>query len=93
MPYQMACQEFVDIEYNKAKDGNRTAVEVKDGDWLILGSDGLFDNMYDEEIAALQVIVAPPSCVAAATTRGPRTSGVRGNAGALVCVQQPCRRA
>lgn len=55
MPYQMACQDFVDIEYNKAKDGNRTAVEVKDGDWLILGSDGLFDNMYDEEIAALQV--------------------------------------
>jgi len=55
MPYQMACQEFVDIEYNKAKDGNRTAVEVKDGDWLILGSDGLFDNMYDEEIAALQM--------------------------------------
>ena len=55
MPYQMACQEFVDIEYNKAKDGNRMAVEVKDGDWLILGSDGLFDNMFDEEIAALQV--------------------------------------
>jgi hypothetical protein len=26
----------------------------QDGDWVIAGSDGLFDNMFDKEIAALQ---------------------------------------
>ena len=29
MPYQMACQEFVDIEYNKASDGNAFKFELQ----------------------------------------------------------------
>ena len=56
MPYQMACQEFVDIEYNKAQlDSNVFAFDVEEGDWVIAGSDGLFDNMFDSEIETLQV--------------------------------------
>jgi len=59
MPYQMACQEFVDIEYNKAQlDSNSFTFLVQEGDWIIAGSDGLFDNMFDSEIETLQAQAA-----------------------------------
>eukprot|EP00238_Polyblepharides_amylifera_P002783 CAMPEP_0196582184 /NCGR_PEP_ID=MMETSP1081-20130531/37901_1 /TAXON_ID=36882 /ORGANISM="Pyramimonas amylifera, Strain CCMP720" /LENGTH=379 /DNA_ID=CAMNT_0041902679 /DNA_START=179 /DNA_END=1318 /DNA_ORIENTATION=- len=54
MPFQMACQQFVDIQYNTAADANFINIEVQEGDWVIAGSDGLFDNMFDEEIIKLQ---------------------------------------
>jgi len=54
MPYQMACREFVDMDYNTPADANAERFKVEDGDWVIAGSDGLFDNMFDKEIAALQ---------------------------------------
>ena len=28
---------------------------LQDGDWLILGSDGLYDNMYDAELVEIVV--------------------------------------
>jgi len=54
MPYQMACPEFVDIQYNKAADGNVFKFKLQEDDWLVAGSDGLFDNMFDSEIEQLQ---------------------------------------
>uniref|UniRef100_A0A7S0QYV8 Protein phosphatase n=1 Tax=Pyramimonas obovata TaxID=1411642 RepID=A0A7S0QYV8_9CHLO len=54
MPYQMACREFVDMDYNTPMDANNERFNVEEGDWIIAGSDGLFDNMFDKEIATLQ---------------------------------------
>jgi len=50
MPYQLACEAFVTAEYNTPADAQCTSFQTQEGDWVILASDGLYDNMYDKEV-------------------------------------------
>ncbi|KAI8393380.1 phosphatase 2C-like domain-containing protein [Radiomyces spectabilis] len=44
-PYQLGTASF-----DSPADAQRFTVKIEEGDIIILGSDGLFDNLYDEEI-------------------------------------------
>ena len=51
MPFQLACDAFVTAKFDSAADADVLTCECKEGDWVLLGSDGLFDNLFDEELA------------------------------------------
>lgn len=46
-PYQLGTESS-----DTVRDACMESVPVRDGDWVVLGTDGLFDNVYDEEIVA-----------------------------------------
>ena len=50
-PYQLAWQEFVRSDL--PADALEVSCAVEAGDVIIVGSDGLFDNLFDEEIGAI----------------------------------------
>ncbi|OUS44093.1 phosphatase 2C-like domain-containing protein [Ostreococcus tauri] len=51
-PYQLAYAELAK-DGDSASDAEEFEVKVRVGDIVVLGSDGLFDNVFDEEIAAV----------------------------------------
>uniref|UniRef100_A0A061R614 Protein phosphatase n=1 Tax=Tetraselmis sp. GSL018 TaxID=582737 RepID=A0A061R614_9CHLO len=52
MPYQLACPKVLP-ETDLASDADLYEVDVEDGDVVVLGSDGLFDNMWDEQLVGV----------------------------------------
>jgi len=55
MPYQLACTAFADVkdQFDSAADAECLSFTVQEGDWIVLASDGLYDNMYDEELVQI----------------------------------------
>mmetsp|Transcript_1595 Transcript_1595/g.5833 ORF Transcript_1595/g.5833 Transcript_1595/m.5833 type:complete len:427 (+) Transcript_1595:46-1326(+) len=51
-PYQLSCPDFEE-EPDTAEDGALIELELQPGDVLVAASDGLFDNMFDEEILSI----------------------------------------
>eukprot|EP00210_Caulerpa_lentillifera_P004292 g4095.t1 len=45
-PYQLTCLDY--LEGDKALDADGYKVHVEEGDVIIMGSDGIFDNIWDE---------------------------------------------
>jgi len=54
-PYQLASPAFAEVndQFDSAADAECLSFPLQDGDWLIFGSDGLYDNMYDEELVQI----------------------------------------
>ena len=56
VPYQVGVKEIVDGKAvphgNSTSDAVRNSFDLEDGDVVILGTDGLFDNMYPQDIYA-----------------------------------------
>jgi hypothetical protein len=59
-PFQLAHQELLPITDNAA-DGLNYQLQLQPGDVLVAGSDGLFDNMWDHQLAALVAAAAGES--------------------------------
>lgn len=61
MPFQLACEAFTTVKYDSAEDAQLFSTQVQAGDWMILGSDGLYDNLFLEQIVSIQARVAKES--------------------------------
>lgn len=52
MPYQLASPEFLP-ETDTARDAAVTGFPVQPGDGIVVASDGLFDNMWPEQVVSV----------------------------------------
>ncbi|KAK9823555.1 hypothetical protein WJX72_003722 [[Myrmecia] bisecta] len=52
MPFQLASPEILP-ETDSAQDAEMYELQLQGGDVVVFGTDGLFDNMWDEELAAI----------------------------------------
>lgn len=52
MPYQLGCATYLE-ETDYPSDANIYHFQVRPGDVVVAGSDGLFDNVFDKDLAAL----------------------------------------
>eukprot|EP00747_Dinoflagellata_sp_TGD_P033258 gnl/TRDRNA2_/TRDRNA2_136501_c0_seq1.p1 gnl/TRDRNA2_/TRDRNA2_136501_c0~~gnl/TRDRNA2_/TRDRNA2_136501_c0_seq1.p1 ORF type:complete len:619 (+),score=141.92 gnl/TRDRNA2_/TRDRNA2_136501_c0_seq1:97-1857(+) len=59
-PYQLAYTEFGALD--GADDADIFAIPVQPGDLVVAGSDGLFDNVFDADIAKVATETAMPLC-------------------------------
>ncbi len=50
MPYQLACPQFLPETDIAADDADTSSFALQPGDIVVLGSDGLFDNVWDEQL-------------------------------------------
>eukprot|EP00746_Dinoflagellata_sp_MGD_P083639 gnl/MRDRNA2_/MRDRNA2_33275_c0_seq1.p1 gnl/MRDRNA2_/MRDRNA2_33275_c0~~gnl/MRDRNA2_/MRDRNA2_33275_c0_seq1.p1 ORF type:complete len:471 (+),score=91.01 gnl/MRDRNA2_/MRDRNA2_33275_c0_seq1:199-1413(+) len=57
-PYQLANEEFSDFQSTKPEKSKTYKLPVQPGDLIVAGSDGLFDNAFDTEIAKVATEVA-----------------------------------
>ena len=52
MPYQLASARLLP-EADAPEDADVYELDVEPGDVVVLGTDGLFDNMWDDQLAAI----------------------------------------
>ncbi|GMH45571.1 hypothetical protein BSKO_13528 [Bryopsis sp. KO-2023] len=52
MPYQLGCETHLE-DTDHPSDAEIYHFRVKEGDVVVMGSDGLFDNVWDEDLAAV----------------------------------------
>ncbi|KAI9330967.1 phosphatase 2C-like domain-containing protein [Obelidium mucronatum] len=67
-PYQLGS----DSKDTPEKDAGQYAVKIREGDLVIVGSDGIFDNLFDEDILDIvnAVVMGTPSATTTTTTTG-----------------------
>lgn len=66
-PYQLGCRE---IESEEPEQSDIYSVPIQEGDIIVAGTDGLFDNLFDEDIELVAHYVSALRRAVEAVSRG-----------------------